>query len=215
MTHSRPIIVATLSANDAFKLQYPRYLKGAVLIALALTALLVWLWPGYEAKPYALRKTEVLELIVLEPAPLVVEPPKPIVVPRLPPVVEAAPEDDPDAVDTIPDLIPITTRINDVTYLPPSDEGFIPSSTEPVITFQMKADYPEIARRARLEGTVLIHARVNARGQVERAEIIQGVHPLLDKAALAAALRCRFTPAKQRTVSVPVWVAIPYRFRLH
>ena len=185
------------------------------MIALALTALLVWLWPGYEAKPYVLRQMEVFELVELEPLPLVVEPPKPIVVPRLPPVVEAAPEDDPDAVDTIPDLIPITTRINDVTYLPPSDEGFIPSSAEPVITFQMKADYPEIARRARLEGTVLIHARVNARGQVERAEIIQGVHPLLDKAALAAALRCRFTPAKQRTVSVPVWVAIPYRLRLN
>ena len=215
MTHSRPVIVAALSANEAFKLQYPRYLKGAVLIALALTALLVWLWPGYEAKPYALRQTEVLELVVLEPLPLVVEPPKPIEVPRLPPIVEAAPADDPDAVDTIPDLIPITTRINDVTYLPASDEGFIPSSAEPEITFQMKADYPEIARRARLEGTVLIHARVNARGQVDRAEIIQSVHPLLDKAALAAALRCRFTPAKQRTVSVPVWVAIPYRFRLN
>ena len=214
MTHSRPAIVAALSANEAFKLQYPRYLKGAVLIALVLTALVVWMWPGYEAKPYVLRQTEVMEWVVLDPLPPVVEPPKPIEVPRLPPIVEAAKVDDPNAVDTIPDPISIWTPFAKVTQPPPSDEGFIPSSTEPVITFQMKADYPEIARRAGLEGTVMIHARVNARGQVDRAEVIQGVHPLLDKAALAAALRCRFTPAKQRTVSVPVWVAIPYRFRL-
>jgi len=62
---------------------------------------------------------------------------------------------------------------------------------------------------------VLIHVRVDVCGRVDRAEIIQGVHPLLDKAALAAALRCRFTPAKQRDMPVPVWVAIPYRFRLN
>jgi len=214
MTNSRPLITAALSANDQFKLRYPRYIKGAVLIALALTALMVWLWPGYEAKPYVLRQTEVLELILLEPPSIVDEPPIPIEVPRLPPIVVAADPDDPNAVDTIPEPISIWTPFNKVRQPPTSDEGFIPSSAEPVITFQMKAHYPEIARRAGLEGTVLIHARVNARGQVERAEVIQGVHPLLDKAAQAAALRCRFTPAKQRAVAVPVWVAIPYRFRL-
>ena len=214
MTNSRPVFATALSANDEFKLRYPRYIKGAVLIALALTALLVWLWPGYEAKPYVLRQTEVLELILLEPPSIVDEPPIPIEVPRMPPIVEAADPDDPNAVDTIPEPISIWTPFRDVIQPPLSDEGFIPSSAEPVITFQMKADYPEIARRAGLEGTVLIHARVNARGQVERADIIQGVHPLLDKAAQAAALRCRCTPAKQRAVAVPVWVAIPYRFRL-
>jgi len=215
MTLSRPVHAAALSANDAFKLRYPRYLKGAVLIALMLTALLVWLWPGYEAKPYVLRQKEVLELVVLEPLPLVVEPPKPMEIPRLPPIIEAANPDDPDAVDTIPDLMPFSTPFVKVRQPPPNGMGFIPSSAEPVLTHHVKADYPEIARRAGLEGTVLIHARVNARGQVDRVEIIQGVHPLLDKAAQAAALRCRFTPAKQREVSVPVWVAIPYRFRLH
>jgi len=189
MTHSRPLFAAALSA---------RYLKGAVLLALVLTALLVWLWPGYEAKPYVLRQTEVLELVVIEPISLLDEPPQPIEVPRMPPIVEAADVDDPNAVDTIPEPISIWTPFRKVIQPPLSDEGFIPSSAEPVLTFQMKADYPEIARRAGLEGTVLIHAR----------------HPLLDKAAQAAALRCRFTPAKQRAVSVPVWVAIPYRFRL-
>ena len=214
MTVPRPILAATLSANDAFKMRYPRYLKGAVLVALLLTALLVWLWPGYEAKPYKLRQEYICELIVLEPIPLVREQPKPLEVPRLPPIVEAAPEDDPDAVDTIPDLLPIETPIHQAPA-PPSDEGFVPSSAEPVLKYHVKADYPEMARRAGLEGTVVIHALVDIHGRVDRAEVIQGVHPLLDKAARAAALRCRFTPGKQRKMAVPVWVAIPYRFRLN
>jgi protein TonB len=214
MTLSRSLFSTSLTANDEFKLRYPRYLKGAVLAALALTALFVWLWPGYEAKPYRLRQEQVMEIIEIEPLANVDEPPIPVEVPRIPPEIEAAPHDDPDAVDTIPDLMPIDTLYRNDTLPPPSDEGFLPSSAQPVLQFQMKAAYPEIARRAGLEGTVVIQALVDVHGRVDRAEVIQGVHPLLDKAAQAAALRCKFTPAKQRDFAVPVWVAIPYRFRL-
>ena len=214
MTDPRPVLVAAMTANDAFKMRYPRYLKGAVLAALALTALLVWLWPGYEVKPYKLRQEEIIELIVLEPIVPIIEPPIPLEIPRLPPEITPADDDDPDAIDSIPDLIPIETPFEKI--LPPrTDEGFLPSSAEPVLKYHVKADYPEMARRAGLEGTVVIHALVDIYGRVDRVEIIQGVHPLLDKAARAAALRCRFTPGKQRSISVPVWVAIPYRFRLN
>jgi protein TonB len=214
MTFPRPYLTTTLTANDEFKLRYPRYLKGAVLAALTLTVLFVWLWPGYQAKPYKLRQEKVIEIINIEPQADIVIPPPPAEVPRMPPEIEAASPDDPDAVDTIPDLIPIDTPIREGLLNPPREEGFVPSSAQPVIRFQAKADYPEIARRAGLEGTVLVHALVDVHGRVDKTVVIQGVHPLLDKAAQAAALRCRFTPAKQRDFTVPVWVAIPYRFRL-
>jgi len=214
MTLSRTFFSTSLTANDEFKLRYPRYLKGAVLATLALTALFVWLWPGYEAQPYRLRQEKIIEIIEIEPLANVDEPPIPQEIPRLPPEIEAAPHDDPDAVDTIPDLIPIWTPFKNETLPYPSDEGFVPSSAQPVLQYHVRADYPEIARRAGLEGTVLVHALVDVYGRVDRTEIIQGVHPLLDRAAQAAALRCRFTPAKQREFAVPVWVAIPYRFKL-
>lgn len=213
MTNSRIFLSTALSANDAFKLRYPRYLKGAVLAALALTVIFVWLWPGYEAKPYQLRKEHAFEYIVLEPPAPIEEPPIPLEVPRLPPEVLPADDEDPGAVDTIPDPIGIFTPIHEP-ILPPADEGFVPSSAQPVLEYHVKADYPEIARRAGLEGMVIVHALVDVYGRVDRAEVIQGVHPILDRAAQAAALRCRFTPAKQRAMAVPVWVAIPYRFRL-
>ena len=61
---------------------------------------------------------------------------------------------------------------------------------------------------------MLVHVLVNPRGMVEKAVVIQRAHPILDRAAMEAAMRCRFTPAKQREIAVRAWVAIPYRFRL-
>ena len=214
MTHARRALAAELSANDVFKLHYPRYLRGAVLAALILTALLVWLWPDIEAKPYRLRETEEMIWIdVADPAPLI-DPPAPLEMPRIPPIIEAAPDDEPGlkepgwTSDRIWDPPPV--------HQPkPSDyDGFVASSALPRITYQAKADYPEIARRSGLEGTVLVHVLVTATGRVDQAVVIQGAHPLLDKAALAAARQCRFTPAQQRALKVKAWVAVPYRFRL-
>lgn len=214
MTTQHSLLTAALSANDVFKLRYPRYIKGAALLAMALTALFVWLWPGHQAEPYRLRQKEVIELIVLEPVVPIEERPLPIEVPPIPINVVPAPIDDPEALDTIPDLLPIDPTWHGGTQAPPTDDGFVSSSSEPVLQYNVKADYPEIARRAQLQGTVLVHVLVDVNGRVDRAIISQGVHPLLDNAAIAAALRCRFTPGKQRELPVPVWVAIPYRFRL-
>lgn len=215
MTIPQSIATARLSANDVFKLNYPRYLKGALLAALVLTVLFVWLWPGYQPQPYKLKESEIFEIIEITPPTEIVIPPKPEVIPRIPVDIVEAPNDDPEALDTIPDLLPIESPVGGWSRLPLPDEGFIPSSDKPVLQHYVKAGYPEIARRAGLEGTVLVHVLVNPRGTVERAEIIQGVHPLLDKAAMEAAGRCRFLPGKQRGVAVPVWVAVPYRFRLN
>jgi protein TonB len=207
--------VAAMTANDAFKLHYPRYIKGAVLVALALTALFVRLWPGYQAKPYQLRQEEAFEIVEIEPIPTIKEPPIPLEKIEMPPIVEAAPEDDPDAVDTIPDPISINTIFNPGIPKVHDDTGFVASSAQPQLQSHVKADYPEIARRAGLEGTVMVNVRVDRHGRVDRAEIIQSVHPILDRAAKTAALRCRFTPGTQRSIPVPVWVTIPYRFRLN
>ena len=41
------------------------------------------------------------------------------------------------------------------------------------------------------------------------------MHPLLDRAAREAALRCRFSPGKQRGIAVKAWMAIPFVFGLN
>lgn len=187
MTHSQHNYTAILSANDAFKLKYPRYLKGAILAALVLTALLVWLWPDIQPNPYQLRqKVEMVWVDVPDPIDIP-EPPTPLVAPRIPPVIVAAPEDDPKAEDPWWKPIPFWDPAPAPNPGPTSYDGFVASSAIPQLTFQVKAEYPEIARRAQLEGTVLVHVLVNVNGRVEQAVVIQGAHPILDKAAIAAA----------------------------
>lgn len=211
MTDSRPMTLP-LSANDAFKLRYPRYLKGAVLVALALTALAVWLFPQYEPLPYKLRREEMIWVPTPDP-PAVADPVEVPPAPVMPRPIEVVDDDDPEG-GTIPDLPDFRGP-----WLPEpqvwQDTGFVTSSAPPTLISRAKPDYPEIARRAGLEGTVLVHVLVGPNGRVRAVDVIQGVHPLLDKAAVAAAMKCRFEPARQREVPVRAWMAMPFRFRLH
>jgi len=211
-SHPRQSFAAALSANDQFKLGYPKYLRRAVLAALVLTALLVWLFPRYEPAAYTLRQTEIVIIDVMEPVDPI-EQPKPLEVPRIPPVVAVV--EDPGDADPIlePWLIdPMPVPVQPVYYQ--NATPFVASSAKPMLTFQMKADYPEIARRAELQGTVVVNVLVGVDGYVKKTVVVRGVHPLLDRAATRAAARCRFEPATQRKMPVKAWVAIPYRFRL-
>jgi periplasmic protein TonB len=78
-----------------------------------------------------------------------------------------------------------------------------------------KPQYPLIARRMKLEGTVIVHVLVNASGKPEvvRLEKSSGV-AVLDQAALDAVQSWSFLPARQGSKAVPAWVDIPLRFRL-
>ena len=60
---------------------------------------------------------------------------------------------------------------------PPNYDGFVASSANPRLLRQAKADYPEIARRSGLEGTVTVRVLVGPGGSVKEAVIAQGVIP--------------------------------------
>jgi protein TonB len=94
-------------------------------------------------------------------------------------------------------------------------EVFVASQTKPELVYFAPPNYPEMARISHLEGTVIVKVLVGPDGSVLAAEILQGVHPMLNKEAIAAARKCKFNPGKQRNIPVKAWMAIPYRFRLH
>lgn len=75
-------------------------------------------------------------------------------------------------------------------------------------------DYPEVARRAGLEGVVVVQVTVDASGQPSNALVVKGVHESLDKEAARAVLAQRFEPGMQRNRPVPVRTTISVRFRL-
>jgi len=204
--------LADLSANARFKLEYPRALRGAAVATVALLVLLAFIAPEYRPQPYALRSTEIT-LVEFELAPDLEEPPPvpaPLPLPRvIEPVADGPAEDDYE--------IPPFEQVGNPLPPPPApaaDDRFVASSANPVLLHQAKPVYPEIARLARLEGTVVVRVLVGADGRVLEAVVVKGVHPQLDRAAVAAARECRFKPGRQREMPVKAWVAVPYRFSL-
>jgi protein TonB len=79
---------------------------------------------------------------------------------------------------------------------------------------QKNIKYPEIARRAGIEGTVYVMAYLDEHGNVVNAEIVRGIAGGLDEAAINAVKLTKFTPGKQRGRPVRVKVVIPIKFVL-
>jgi protein TonB len=99
---------------------------------------------------------------------------------------------------------------------PPSDDEifeFFAVSEKPEIINKATPDYPDLARKAQIEGTVVVTVTIGKTGQVEDARIFKSI-PMLDEAALTAARKCSFKPAKQRDKFVKVKMNIPFQFRL-
>ena len=73
--------------------------------------------------------------------------------------------------------------------------------------------YPEIARRARVEGTVVLEAVLDPTGRVTQLRVMKSV-PLLDQAALDAVAQWRYTPSVYGGHPVSVLMTITIRFTL-
>jgi periplasmic protein TonB len=206
-----------LSANEEFKAKYPIYMRWSALAAVLLTLIGVMLSPNYVPNPYTLRQEEI-EVVDLDDQEIIDVPPPPKEAPPPPKVIEAAPDDEvSDDVDIADTLMDIDDAISStmVEYDLGGDEGFVASSEKPKFKTRVKADYPEMARRAQIEGTVLVKVLVGPDGRVKQAQVLQSVNPLLDKAAIEAAWKWTFHPGKQRNIPVKAWMAIPFNFRLH
>jgi len=79
---------------------------------------------------------------------------------------------------------------------------------------QEKVQYTEIARLARIEGTVVIEAIIDKEGDVIDAKIIRNLGGGLGESALIAVRTTKFNPGIQRGKSVIVKIMIPIKFVL-
>lgn len=73
--------------------------------------------------------------------------------------------------------------------------------------------YPEIARNARIDGTVVLEAIVDPAGRVDHLRVVKSV-PLLDAAALDAVRQWRYTPSVLNGQPVAVLMTVTVRFTL-
>jgi TonB family protein len=74
-------------------------------------------------------------------------------------------------------------------------------------------DYPPLARKARVEGTVILEADITESGALENVTVIEG-HPMLIDAAIAAIRQWRYAPARLNGKPTRSSVRVTVNFRL-
>jgi len=79
---------------------------------------------------------------------------------------------------------------------------------------QRKIKYPEMARRAGIEGRVIIQFIVNEKGEVENPKVTRSIGGGADEEALRVVSQAKFKPGMQRGKPVRVQYSLPIVFQL-
>jgi len=87
--------------------------------------------------------------------------------------------------------------------------------TPPACVYCPVPDYTDQARKAKLEGAVVVQAVVSVEGRAEHVSVVRGLGSGLDEKAVAVVQRWRFKPA-HNSDGHPVAVSVPMEvtFRL-
>ena len=213
----------TKKRNPEFNLslKYRKVIEIGLVISLALCIILLQAFKKFETTEVEQKtvdiKMEVEEIPQTEQEKL----PPPPARPAIPIESES---------DDIPEDETIEMTDLDLTELPPpppppptDDEAatiFVPYDDPPqpiggFAAIQKKLKYPEIARKAGVEGRVTVHVQIDEKGKVCNTKILQSLgNNGCDEAAIEAIKSVKWKPAMQRDRPVKVWVAIPVVFKL-
>jgi len=78
---------------------------------------------------------------------------------------------------------------------------------------RVQPEYPQLARQARIQGTVVLRAVISREGRIENLQVLSG-HPLLVPAALDAVRQWRYRPYSLNDQPVEVETQITVNFTL-
>jgi protein TonB len=83
----------------------------------------------------------------------------------------------------------------------------------PVKVKTVNAVYPIEAQEAKVQGVVIIEARIERDGTVGRARVLRSI-PMLDDAAVEAVRQWEFTPTLLNGAPMPVMMTVTVNFTL-
>lgn len=197
------------------RLKYQRILEGSLIVTLTLLIVLLYSFKNFDTSVKIQRTIDATIRTVDIPQTLQNTPPPPQ--PERPRIPVASDE------ENLPEEIPIE-KIDKIFHPPDSILPQPPEVEEPTVNFvelsefprelvRVNPKYPEMAKKAGIQGIVVVQVLIDTKGNVEDVRIFKS-HPMFDEAAIAAAKQFKFTPAKQRDRLVKVWMSIPFHFRL-
>jgi protein TonB len=197
------------------KKMYGVYLRVGIFSSILLFIVLFSFVPYAEPKPYELKKEIVTMVEEITAQMEKFEEPPPMERPKV--AVEAETDiAEEEAVETIAatefqeDLIRTVPTGPEIEIVP-----YYKVEVKPQPVSIPTPQYPELARKAGIEGNAVVKALVDIDGSIASVSILKSSgNQMLDQAALVAAKNAKFTPAKQRDKYVRVYVSIPIRFTL-
>ncbi len=168
---------------------------------------------------------EPIELVPIVPTNITPKPPPP----PMPPVPVEVPND--EVLDDEPIDIDSEIHINETPPVPPPPPRVPTVDNSPGEIFVVVEDYPkpiggmegimrrlqypEIARKAGIEGRVTVQFVIEKDGTVSNPQVLKGIGGGCDEAAVKAIRDTRFTPGMQRKKPVRVRMSIPIVFKMN
>ncbi|NBB99871.1 MAG: TonB family protein [Bacteroidetes bacterium] len=201
-----------------------RVLAGlAIALLISVAAFQMNLTPG-ERDEIVMQDQEIVEMEEIQQTEQVEEPPPP---PR-PPVPVEVPDDANIADEDLDmDMSFDPNEAPDTPPPPPSNEEegddepeifqVVEDMPQPVggmAGIQQRINYPDIARRAGVEGRVIVQFVVDENGNVQNPQVVRGIGAGADEEAIRVLRETEFTPGMQRGRPVPVRMSWPVTFRL-
>lgn len=105
-----------------------------------------------------------------------------------------------------------TLMPGDEEYLPFADE--MPAPVNGLEGIIKSVKYPELARKAGMEGKVYVMAFINERGGVDDVKVVKGIGAGCDEAAADAVRKAKFNPGKQGGKAVKCKMSLSIAFKL-
>lgn len=205
--------------HDGYQIRIQVGLIISILLFIVVFRINIQFQDSFEYEPIEREIMEMEEIIQTE----IIETPPP---PPRPPVPISVPD---DAIidDELFDFDAFLDTDDALAYTPPpppeeeeqEPEIFVMVEQMPeliggIAELQRHVRYPEIARRAGIEGRVVVQFVIDEQGNVTDPQVVRSLGGGTDEAALEAIKKVRFTPGMQRGRPVKVRYTIPVQFRL-
>lgn len=201
-----------MSPDASLRADYERYLYIGLLVAILIHAAAFAFWPEYVPSVYKLP-AKIPGVFELVPVYIVPPPPPEIALPIAP--ADIIPSDDVGLDETIG---PNFVNLRDLPIIrPPSLEEpsvYVGFDTQPRLLMAAKPTYPDLARKAEIEGRVTILVTIDESGRVIQAAVGHSDAEIFNQAAIEAALKYVFSPAEQNGVPVRATIGVTFRFTL-
>jgi periplasmic protein TonB len=85
---------------------------------------------------------------------------------------------------------------------------------QPQLINKVEPPYPELARRAKIQGVVVLEAVITKEGNVEEVKVLRSLHPVMDQAAINAVKKWKYKPAMFNGNPVKVYFTVTVNFKL-